>query len=99
ARVERSGAGSLPIGPGNDLLDPGLGGVEPGLAMAAQALSPLVEPDRFLQWHVTAFELADHVFQRAQRLLEAHRGDVWLIFFHGRGLAAMPAGVKQSPRC
>src|SRR5690606_13209169 len=96
AGVERHGGAGLAVGAGDDLLDPRLRCVEPGLAVPPQGLAALVEPDRFVERHVTAFELANHVLERLERLLEAHRGNIGARLVHGRGVARMRAWVKRT---
>ena len=73
--IERHGGFRLAAGPGDDPLDPRLGGIKPRLAMRAQGFTAFVQSDRIVERDFAAFEPPHHVFERAQRLFKRHTGD------------------------
>jgi len=84
-RVEWAGAGRRAIGAQHNLLDPGLGSVEPGLALRPQLMPLLVQCDRFIKRCFAAFKLADNLFQRLERFFKT---GFWGCACHGHSFGA-----------
>ncbi len=67
--------------------------------MRAQFLALPVELDTLVQLRLATLQLAHHLLESAQRILEAHLADRGLSLFHRRGaLAKGGGGVKQGWR-
>src|SRR4051812_44606004 len=66
----------LAVAPERDLLDPRLRVLEPGLAVAPQPVTFLVEGDRLVERRLTLFERAHDLFEAGKRRLETQFADV-----------------------
>src|SRR4051812_46252745 len=79
----------LAVASEGDLLDPRLGILEPGFAMALEAITFLIELDRPVERRFALLERADDLFEPLERGFEAQLADIG--FGGGHGAVVTPS--------